>query len=133
MAGHVVSTLLGVRKVGCPFGNQPLQEFFKITARRRVGVFEKEQAGAGVLDKNIDQTRLYLAGTDYFSHSISDFISAFACSPEHEFGIVSDEHKRRGKEKDTPQHCLNPFNCGLLTTAAFPGQRELGPILTPDS
>jgi hypothetical protein len=81
MAGRIVRTLDGVRKVSFAFGNQPFEKFFEVTARGRVRVFENQQAGTGVAKKHIDQPCVHLTGANQFRHLIGDLVGAFAFGP----------------------------------------------------
>ena len=91
MTGHIVWAFQGVRKVCLTFRHQSFEKFLEITARRRIGVLEKKQAGTGVAKKNIHQSCFYLTDANQFRDPIGQFIGAFAFSSEDEFGAINDE------------------------------------------
>src|ERR1700754_4834823 len=92
MAGHVVRTFQGMGKVVGVFRNQPRKKTLEVPTRGRIGIFEKEQAGAGVPNKNVGQAGLYLAGPDQFRHFPGDFVGSFSFGAKTEFRTVGGKH-----------------------------------------
>ncbi len=49
---HVVAAFGTVREVISIFRDQPVEEFFQVTPRSRIGIFHDDHAATGMLDKN---------------------------------------------------------------------------------
>ena len=49
---HVIAAFGTVREVISIFRDQPVEEFFQVTPRSRIGIFHDDHAAAGMLDKH---------------------------------------------------------------------------------
>ena len=64
MRWHVVAAFGAVREIIGIFRHEPVEEFFQITSRSRIGIFHDDHAATGVLNKNGRRPVLYTALVD---------------------------------------------------------------------
>lgn len=84
MTRHVVWALVGVDEVGQILGNELIEVGVQVLARRRVGVFEEDEAAARVLDKDRGSAFRKPSARDAGLDFVTDFVGAFAARVDGE-------------------------------------------------
>ena len=74
----VVRALSRVHEVIGIFRHEPLEKFFEIFSRRRIGVFHHNETATGVLNENCDDPVAHAGFVDLRLHVAGDFIGALA-------------------------------------------------------
>lgn len=89
---HVIATFRLVHEVICIFRDKPIEKFFKITSRGRIGVFHDDEAATGVLNKRRHGSRTHARFVDDRLDIVRDFVSPLAAGANFEF-LLSNVHK----------------------------------------
>jgi hypothetical protein len=91
MTGTVVRTLVGMDEKGEGLGDEMVEKCMKIGSRFRIGVFDDDEARAGVLYEDGELTRANSAVGDEGSQFPRDFIGALAACFDRDLAAVDFE------------------------------------------
>jgi hypothetical protein len=89
--GAVVTAFGRVDEIICVFGDEVLEEFFKIFSRRAIGVFHNDQTATRMLDEYRDDSRAHTGFADLALDFIGNLICAFAFGGDFE-SVMMDAH-----------------------------------------
>ena len=89
---HVIASFRAVREVISIFRHQTIEKFLQVTARRRIGIFHKNDAATGMLHKDSHRAISQPAGVDLRLHLIGDFVQSFTFGAKFEL-VVMDMHQ----------------------------------------
>lgn len=88
----VVCALSRMHEVIGVLRHEPLEKFFEIFSRCRIGVFHHDETATGVLNKNGDGPVTHAAFVDLLLNRIGDFVGAFAVGANIEL-VLMNVHK----------------------------------------
>lgn len=104
MGCHIVRTFQRVDKTFTVFGSETFEIMMEVRARGRVGIFEDDQAGAGVLDENGGSTGQDPTQLHHAADRVRDLIGAFTRSRDGEF-LTDCFHQQAGRLFRAPIFC----------------------------
>jgi hypothetical protein len=91
MGWHVIAAFGVVREIFGIFWHQPVEEFFEITSRSRIGIFHNDHAATGVLNKHCRRPVSDAASIDLRLHFIRDFVQSLSVGANLN-PVVTDTH-----------------------------------------
>ena len=113
MRSGIIAAFGSVGEIIAVFRHEPLEEFRQINSRRVIGVFENDEAGAGVLQKNCGRAGANAALPNDSFDLVGDFVGAFALRRDNDcFGM-----RRHG--------CAEPSAPALIASMSRSGSTGL--------
>ncbi len=88
----VIGALSRMHEVIGVFRHKPLEKFFEIFSRRRIGIFHHNETATGVLNENCDDPIAHAGLVDLCLHVAGDFAGAFAVGTNIEL-VLMNLHK----------------------------------------
>ena len=73
---------------------KPVEKLMQILPRRGIGIFENDQTGAGMPDKNRDDTILQAGHSDHPRHLVRDFVTPAAARANLETFRLGDHGEK---------------------------------------